>query len=192
MKTEFLKTLGIVEQSVIDAIMAENGKDINAVKSNTETLTSQIAELQTQLNDRDTQLKDLKKSVKDNEALTNKITELETANANAKTEYESKIAAIQKLHAVESGVRDAKAKNVKAVMALLDMEKITFADDALTGLTEQLENLQKGEDTSFLFNTDNSNPPAGTNPANPPANGGNNPPTTSTLAGAIAKALGGK
>lgn len=32
MKTEFLKSLGL-EQSAIDAIMAENGKDINAAKS---------------------------------------------------------------------------------------------------------------------------------------------------------------
>ena len=190
MKTEFLKTLGIVEQSVIDAIMAENGKDINAVKSNTETLTSQIAELQTQLNDRDTQLKDLKKSVKDNEALTNKITELETANANAKTEYESKIAAIQKLHAVESGVRDAKAKNVKAVMALLDMDKITFTDGKIDGLSTQIDALTKGDDTSFLFGEAQTPPPTGTKPNTPPVGGSGKTITSTTLAEAIAKSLG--
>lgn len=189
MKTEFLKTLGIVEQSVIDAIMAEHGKDINAVKSNTETLTSQIAELQTQLNDRDTQLKDLKKSVKDNEALTNKITELETANANAKTEYESKIAAIQKLHAVESGVRDAKAKNVKAVMALLDMDKITFTDGKIDGLSTQIDALTKGDDTSFLFGEAQTPPPTGTKLNTPPVGNSGKAVTSTTLAAAIAKSL---
>ena len=189
MNTQFLKDLGITDQSVIDAIFAENGEDIKKVKVDTERLNSQITELQNQLNERDGQLKELKKSVKDNEELTAKITELETANQNAVNEYNNKIAAINKSHAIESGVRDAKAKNVRAVMALLDMEKITFADGTLTGLTEQLESLQKGEDTNFLFNDTNHNAPVGTNLNNPPTKGGNNPPSTNTLASAIAKAL---
>lgn len=190
MKTEFLKGLGIVEQSVIDAIMAENGKDINAVKSNTTQLETQIEDLKNQLSDRDTQLKDLKKSVKDHEGLTNKITELEDANKKASEEYENKIATIQKTHVIESGVRDAKAKNVKAVMALLDADKITLKDGKVEGLTEQLDALSKGEDTSFLFGTGDVPGVTGTNPSNPPTNGGNNPPTSMTLADAIAKSLG--
>ena len=190
MKTEFLKGLGIVEQSVIDAIMAENGKDINAVKSNTTQLETQIEDLKNQLSDRDTQLKDLKKSVKDHEGLTNKITELEDANKKASEEYENKIATIQKTHAIESGVRDAKAKNVKAVMALLDADKITLKDGKVEGLVEQLDALSKGEDTSFLFGTGDVPGVTGTNPSNPPTNGGNNPPTSMTLADAIAKSLG--
>ena len=192
MKTEFLRNHGITDQAVIDAIMAENGKDINAAKGNVESLTSQVTELQGQLTERDNQLKELKKSVKDNEALTTKITELETANQNAATEYQNKIAEIQKNHAIENGVRDAKAKNVKAVIALLDKEKITYKDNTLTGLTEQLDALKTGEDTGFLFVEQNNNPtpPAGTNPNNPPANSGT-PPTSGSLAEAVAKALGG-
>ena len=190
MKTEFLKGLGIVEQSVIDAIMAENGKDINAVKSNTTQLETQIENLKNQISERDSQLKGLKESAKDNEGLTNKITELENANKKASEEYENKIAAMQKTHAIESGVRDAKAKNVKAVMALIDADKITFKDGKTEGLTEQLETLAKAEDTSFLFGANEVPPVIGTNPSNPPANGGNNPPTTLTLADAIAKSLG--
>lgn len=190
MKTEFLKGLGIVEQSVIDAIMAENGKDINAVKSNTTQLETQIENLKNQISERDSQLKGLKESAKDNEGLTNKITELENANKKASEEYENKIAAMQKTHAIESGVRDAKAKNVKAVMALIDADKITFKDGKTEGLTEQLEALSKAEDTSFLFGAGEVPSVIGTNPSNPPANGGNNPPTALTLADAIAKSLG--
>ena len=172
--------------------MAENGKDINAAKGNVESLTSQVTELQGQLTERDNQLKELKKSVKDNEALTEKITQLETANQNATTEYQNKIAEIQKAHAIENGVRDAKAKNVKAVIALLDMEKITYKDNALVGLTEQLDALKTAEDSGFLFGEQNNNPtpPAGTKLNNPPAGGGT-PPTSGSLAEAVAKALGG-
>lgn len=186
MKTDFLRNLGITEQSVIDAIMAENGKDVNAVKGNHAELETKVTELTSQLAERDAQLTTLKESVKDNEKLTAKITELENTNAESKTTYESKIAELQKSHAIESGVRDAKAKNVKAVMALLDMEKITYKDGKVEGLTTQLDALTKGEDTSFLFGTVNA--PVGTNPNNPPSNGGN-PPTSKTLAEAIAKSL---
>ena len=192
MKTETLRNLGITDQTVIDAIMAENGKDVNAAKGNVEKLNTQIEELTKQIGDRDAQLKELKNAVKDNETLTSKITELETANKNATTEYQTKITEIQKNHAIENGVRDAKAKNVKAVVALLDMSKITYADDKLTGLSEQLEALQKGEDTNFLFTASQTTPtaPAGTTPSAPPTN-----PTTpigsSSFASAVAKALGG-
>lgn len=191
MKTDFLKNLGITEQSVIDSIMAENGKDINAVKSNTESLETQITDLKAQLTDRDNQLADLKKSVKDNEKLTEKITELETANANSKTEYENKIASMQKMYAIENGVRDAKAKNVKAVMALLDMEQITFTDGKVNGLSKQIEDLIKGEDTSFLFGEQKPAPPSGTKPNDPPSGGNpSNPPSGKSFHDAIAAAIG--
>lgn len=193
MKTEFLKGLGITDQTIIDAIMAENGRDINNAKGNTEQLNTQIADLQKQLGERDEQLKGLKDSVKDNEKLTKQITDLEEANKKATTEYQDKITEIQRNHAIENGVRDAKAKNIKAVTALLDMSKITFADDKLTGFTEQIEALKKGEDTSFLFTEEQKNPPApsGMNLNNPPAGNGGNPPTGGTFAEAIAKAIGG-
>lgn len=191
MKTDFLKELGLTQEQ-IDKIMAENGKDVNKAKGDTDALNTKITDLESQLTDRDNQLKGLKSQVKDNEALTAKITELEEANKTAATEHQNKMNAIQKNHAVENGIRDAKAKNVKAVMALLDMEKISYADGKLTGFTEQIDALQKAEDTNFLFVAEQQNPPTptGTKPTNPPA------PTGGTSGGnaftsAIAKALGG-
>lgn len=189
MKSDFLRNLGITDQSVIDSIMAENGKDVNSAKGKNTELEAKVTELEGQLADRDTQLKTLKESVKDNEKLTAKITELETSNNEAKTAYENKIAEIQKSHAIESGVRDAKAKNIKAVMALLDMDKITYKEGKLDGLSNQLDTLTKGEDTSFLFGESKPNNPSGTQPNNPPSNGGQNPPTSMTLAQAVAKSL---
>lgn len=193
MKSEFLRGLGITDQSVIDAIFAENGKDIAKAQGNNEQLNAQVTELQRQLSERDVQLSDLKKSVKDNEQLSAQIAKLENDNKTAATEYQNRLAAIQKTHAIESGVRDAKAKNVKAVMALLDAEKITLDGDKLIGLTEQLTTLQEGEDTGFLFATEvQSAPqvPAGTNLNNPPSSGGT-PSTSKSFAEAIANALKG-
>lgn len=190
MKTQFLKDLGITEQETIDAIMAENGKDINHVKSQQTTLETKVTDLQTQLADRDKQLSDLKNSVKDNEELTKKISELENANKNAASEFEDKLSKIQKTHAIENGVRDAKAKNSKAVMALLDIDKITFEDGEVKGLSEQLEGLKTNEDTSFLFGETDPKPPAGAKPNNPPGGNGGTPPTSLSFGEAIAKSLG--
>lgn len=192
MKTDFLKELGLTQEQ-IDKIMAENGKDVNKAKGDTEALNTKITDLESQLTDRDNQLKGLKSQVKDNDALTAKITELEEANKNAATEHQNKMNAIQKVHAVENGIRDAKAKNVKAVMALLDMEKISYADNKLTGFNEQIDALQKAEDTNFLFVTEQQNPPtpSGTKPITPPAPTGGNPTGGNAFTSAIAKALGG-
>lgn len=192
MKTDFLKSLGISEQSVIDQIMAENGRDITKVRDELETYKTQTNDLKSQIGAKDNEIEKLKKESEKVESLTQQVTQLTADKTQLTNELNTKVSEIQKSHAIESGVRDAKAKNVKAVIAQLDMAKITFADGKLSGLSEQLEALQKGEDTSFLFNTgDTHTPPSGTNLNNPPANGGNNPLTTNTLSGAIAKALGG-
>lgn len=192
MKTEMLRELGLTQEQ-IDKVMAENGKDINAAKGNVEQLTTQVTELQNQIGERDNQLKELKKTVKDNEGLTARITELEQANATMAAESKAKLEGIQKTHAIENGVRDAKAKNMKAVMALLDMDKITYKDGSLSGLTEQLDGLKTGEDTSFLFGESTPPKPAGAEPPMPPSGGtGGTPPSGSTFQMAIAKALNSK
>ena len=192
MKSEFLKNLGITEQSVIDQIMAENGRDITKVRDELETYKTQNNDLKGQIGAKDNEIKSLKEQADKIEGLNQQIAQLSSDNEKLTSDLNTKVSEIQKSHAIESRVRDAKAKNVKAVIALLDMGKISFADGELSGLTEQLETLQKSEDTSFLFNDDNNHlPPVGTSVNNPPANGGNNPPTTNGLAGAIAKALSG-
>jgi hypothetical protein len=43
------------------------------------------------------------------------------------------------------------AKNTKALRALLDMEKIKYENDTLSGLDEQIEAIKK--DNDFLFET---------------------------------------
>ena len=188
MKTEFLKNLGITEQSVIDQIMAENGRDISAVRTELNTVKQQVTDLQGQVTAKDNEIATLNTKVGEVETMRNEIAQLKTDKTNLTTELNTKVNEIKKTHAIESGVRDAKARNIKAVIALLDISKITYENDALTGLTEQLEALKTGEDTSFLFDEVQS-VPAGTHVHTPPANGGN-PQTANTFTSAIANALG--
>ena len=189
MKRDFLKNLGIEDKETIDKILDENSSDIGRAKSGVDDLKSQITQLQTQLNDKTTEFNNLSDKTKDYDSLKETITQLQTDKTNLQNELNTKVSQIQKTHAIESGVRDAKAKNIKAVIAQLDMEKITFENGELSGLTEQLDALKTNDDTSFLFGS-GSSAPSGTHPNQPPAGSEGTPPTSKTFAEAVAKALG--
>ena len=188
MKREFLKNLGIEDKDIIDKIMDENSADIGRAKGEAQTYKDKVTTLESDIAAKDAQIADLTKKVGDTDSLNQQIAQLQTDKTNLANELNTKVSQIQKAHAIESGVRDAKAKNVKAVMALLDMDKITFENDELKGLSEQLDTLTKGDDTSFLFGDISA--PSGTKPGNPPSNGGT-APTSKSLNEAIAKHLGG-
>lgn len=194
MKRDFLKELGIEDKETINKILDENSADIGRAKGEVDDLKSQISQLQGQLDKKTTEFDNLKESTKDYNDLSARIKQLDSDNAQLiadkkqlEANIETKVAELQKSHAIETGVRDAKAKNVKAVMALLDMEKITYENGELKGMTEQLDTLKTGEDTSFLFGTANT-APSGTHFNNPPSGGGN-PPTASNFAEAVANAF---
>lgn len=64
---------------------------------------------------------------------------------------QKELAAKQFNFALEKAVDAAKPRNAKAVMALLDREKLNFAGGEVIGLDKQLETMRKGEETAFLF-----------------------------------------
>lgn len=64
---------------------------------------------------------------------------------------EKKLTAQQFEFALEKAVDASKPRNAKAVIALLDREKLTFAGGEVIGLEKQLDALKKGADTAFLF-----------------------------------------
>jgi len=161
MERKFLKDLGIADEA-IEKIMAENGKDINELKAASEASKTTLADLQKQIGERDKQLETLKKSSGDNEDLKKQITDLQTANKTAKSEYEANLKKITLDGKIESALLGAKAKNTKAARALLDESKISLDGENVIGLNEQLEAMKK--DAAYLFGEDTKNPP-------PPADG---------------------
>ena len=191
MERDFLKNLGIEDKDIIDKIMDENSADIGKAKGELQTYKDKVTDLEGQLTAKNGEIATLQKKVGDTDALNQQIVQLTTDKTNLTNELNTKVAEIKKEHAIEGCVRDAKARNVKAVLAQLDMSKITYENDELGGLTEQLDALKTGEDTSFLFGEVQS-APSGTHVSTPPANGGNNPPTGKTFAEAIANNLAKK
>lgn len=177
---DFLKTLGI-EGDNLEKIMTEVGKDkgISAEKvelqSKIDDLTSQNETLTGQIKERDSQLNTLKKSAGDNEELKTQIKSLQDENKQTATDYQAKLAEQSKNFKIDSALRDAKARNPKAVKALLDLEKVSVDGDNLVGFNDQLEAVKK--DNDYMFETVNpNNPPKPgvkiVNPNNPSGEGG--------------------
>ncbi|QTL96553.1 scaffolding protein [Iocasia frigidifontis] len=126
------------------------GKEENYIaKHRFDEVNEQLGEYKKMLSDRDNQLEELKKKAGDNEELNQRIQELEEQNKTTAEEYESQLAAQKFDFELEKAIREAGARNPKAVKALLNTDEIKLEDGKLTGLDAQLEKLQKDED--YLF-----------------------------------------
>src|SRR5690606_22865001 len=145
---EFLTELGL-ETEQVDKIMAEHGKTVNGLKTEVDNKVKEVDNLANQLKDRDKQLEDIGKKAKDHEELQQTIKDLQKENEDAKKDYEANLIKTRKEAKLELALKDAKAKNPKAVKALLDAEKISLDGDNLVGLEEQLTALKESD--SYLF-----------------------------------------
>lgn len=180
MKTAFLKGLGL-EKDVIDEIMAENGKDIEAEKSKITQLQTQLDAANKTIKERDTQLETLKNNPDNPETLKQQIKQLQDDNKAAKEAHEKEMKELKVSNALEKALSSAKAKNPKAVKALFELgEDVELADDgSIKGLDEKIKALQKSD--AYLF--DDAKPsttikganPAKTNPNNPTDPGSKKP-----------------
>ena len=78
------------------------------------------------------------------------IAALRQQNAEQQKAHKAELAQLKLDNAIDNALTAAGAKNLKAVRALLDMEKLQLGDDGkLTGWPEQLEALQKSD--GYLF-----------------------------------------
>lgn len=150
MTRDFLKALGLEDKAVIDKIMDENGRDITTektkygdyddVKKQLDTANKQIAEFGKLDYD------GVKKSAEDYKA------KFEQAQADSKKQLEQ----LQFDHALETALSGSKAKNIKAVRALLDASSLKLKDGEISGLKEQLEKVKTEND--YLFEADEPKP----------------------------------
>lgn len=191
-KEDFLK-LGFTEEQAIKAAAAsaEELKEF-IPKTRFDEVNTENKTLKTDIATRDTQLETLKNSTGDVEALKKSITDLQTQNATDKANYEAQVKQMKIDSAVERALIGAKAKNVKAVKALLDLDKAELEGENVKGLNEQLKKLQESEDSKFLFNTESTNPKTPIFKGVQPGASGDNPPDTqkpSSLAEAVQMAL---
>jgi len=142
MKREDLKTLGLTDEQ-IEAVMAANGKDVEKFKAEAEATKTQLTETREKLKSFDGV---------DVGSLQGKVKELSDALTQKDAEWQGKVADIEFRSSLERAVVSAKAKNAKAVMALLDLDNLKTSKNQEADITSALETVKK--ENAYLFDAD--------------------------------------
>lgn len=165
MKRKFLEDLGLEDKETIDKILDENSSDIGKAKGELETVQGQLkdanAEIETlkgQVSERDGQLETLKKSTGDVDELKKQIETLQAENKTKDEEHKAEIKKMKIDAAIDAALTSEKARNNKAVRALLtDLDKIELDENGqIKGdiLSNQFKVLKSDDATKFLFDSE--------------------------------------
>ena len=155
MKREFLENFKVGDQAlpkeIVDAIMAENGRDIEAAKKPFADYDAIREQLETARNG----LKAFEGV--DVSKLNDKITEL-TGQLTAKDdEWQKKIADMEFDGEMKDAITAAKGKNHKAITALLDVDALRASKNRAADIKAALEAVEK--ENGYLFGNDQVPPP---------------------------------
>jgi predicted RNase H-like nuclease (RuvC/YqgF family) len=160
---ELLKKAGI-EEGKLDGVIADIGKELPKhfiPKDKYNEVAEAKKKLETDIQERDKQLEQLKNAAGNSEELKAQIEQLQAENQKAAEEWQAKMSQMKLDFAIEKALTVAKAKNIKAVKALLDLEKVKLDGEQLLGLDDQLKTLK--ETDPYLFG-DSGKVGGGTNP----------------------------
>ena len=153
-KKELIK-MGVEDEELAQSIIVLHGKGIERMKSEVATLTEEKESLTTQLSEAGEKIESFAKM--DIEAVK---AEAEGYKVKAEEAEASKLAEVAKLkfdHKLDDSLTKAKAKNLKSVKALLDMDGLEMAEDgSISGLDTQLETIASEND--FLFDSPEPDP----------------------------------
>ena len=149
----------------MEKIIALHGADIEELKaksdelinSKTEELKKANESLESQIAERDKDLKTLKKQAGDNEELTNQFKELQNKYKQDTENLTKELQQTKLNSAVDSALVKAKVRNSKAAKALLNMDEVKLNDKGeLEGLNDQISSLQKTD--GYLFDQGSKEP----------------------------------
>ena len=175
MKREFLQNLKVgdmpLSKEVIDAIMEENGKDINGAKA---SAVKPYADYEALKAENET----LKSQQEGSLAEGKTAQQWKEAYDRAARDYEKHLAGVTFQNALDSAILSCGGRNTKAISALLDLEALQNSEDRSRAIDEALKKL-KAED-GYLF-ADQTPPPYARGTGT--QNNHYNPPTG--LAGAL-------
>lgn len=149
MKREELEKLGL-EKDAVDQIMALYGRDIEAHKTKISAAESERDGLKTQLEEASKAIEGFKGM--DIEGIKKSADEWKAKAEQAQKDAEAQVYKVRYEAALSDALKDAKAKNVKAVRALLNEADLKLTDEGLVGLKEQLEKIKPEND--YLFESD--------------------------------------
>lgn len=162
MKREFLKELGIADD-VIDKIMAENGKDVQAEISKLSEKNKEIELVNSQLKEANKTIKSYKDM--DIDGIKQSATEWET---KAK-ELEKEKTTLKNDYALKTAIDNANSIDSDLLMKIINKEELKFQDDKIIGLDEQIASIK--ESKPYLFKSSNDGDDRFTSHEPPESNG---------------------
>ena len=169
MKREFLQNLKVNDQpltkEIIDAIMAENGRDIEAAKKP----FADFDHLKEQLEEAQKTIKSLQDQGQDIEGVRKTAKDWEDKYNQAVKDHEAKLADMAFDRKIEDAITGAKGRNAKAIKALLDVEALKVSKNQDADIKAAMDALQK--ESGYLFG-DEGNPPPYSAGAGTGGNGG--------------------
>lgn len=153
MKKEELVKLGLTEEDAEKVAKASEEELKGYIpKTRFDEVNEAKKHAEESVKERDKQIEGLKASAGDADKLKQQIEDLQKANKEKDSVHATEIKKLKLDNAVDSALNAAKAKNLKAVRALLDLDKAELAEDGtVKGLAEQIEKLSKADDSKFLF-----------------------------------------
>ena len=170
MKKDELLAMGLSEEQATKIETAYN-ESINGFipKARFDEVVGERNAAKESLKERDKQIEDLKNST-NVEDLKKQIEDLQAVNTQKDDEHAAAIKALKIETALDVALTSARAKNIKAVKSLLDLEDADLAKDGtVKGLADQIKKLVEAEETSFLFEAESDNgakfTPKGAKPA---------------------------
>ena len=153
MKKDELLEIGLTEEQA-DKVFAINGKDIERHKNAAETAKADLKAAQEQLEQRDHDIEELKKSANDIDAIKQQLEDLQSKYNTETQQYQQQIADRDYSDAVsraiaDSGVKFSSKAAEKAFVADLKANRLTIKDGALEGFGDYLKAQQDSDPTAF-------------------------------------------
>ena len=140
MKREFLQEFKVADQSlpkeVIDAIMAENGRDIQKAKSGFSDYDAMKEELE-----------QLRQTAMETQALQDAAADWEEKYTQAQTA----MAQMAFDHCLDNAIGKAGGRSAKAIRAMLDLDALKASENQPHAMEEALESLK--QESGYLFET---------------------------------------
>lgn len=162
MKKEDLIKLGLDEELAVkvEAASVEELKGF-IPKARFDEVNTEKKRLETTLTERNNELETLKNSSGDANALKQQISDLQAQYQQKDADHAKEILQLKVDNAVAAALVEAKAKNQKAVKALLNLEGAELLEDgSVKGLADQLKALTEAQDSKFMFESDETKKPA--------------------------------
>lgn len=160
MERKDLEALGLDDKQMTEVMKLYNA-GIEPIKQQVADTKSELDSVKQQVVDRDGQIKSLGEQAGNSEKLNKQIAALQETIKTKDSEAAASLTKVKTDNAVQMALRDAKARDAKAIMPFIDMDTVKLGDDGqLTGIGEQIDKLQESHDYLFDKSDDNGGKPA--------------------------------